>query len=409
MRVLFVTGEFPPMQGGVGDCTKEIALALAADGVEVSVVTSTKAAGQAWDAQAPLHPLAFTFQPTVKSWDWSALPLIAKCMRECQADVVHLQFQTGAFSMHPSIYFLPYFLSHGVRGLGVRHGPPRRRARAKVCVTFHDLRVPYLFPKAGSLRDRITHYLARSCDGVIATNDEDYSQLSALRLKVLRLIPIGSNISTVPPVGFSRGAWRAKLGVGDNETLLCYFGFLNRSKGGETLIRALALVPNVKLLMIGGQVGASDPTNAVYLMRVKSLIAELGLAERVLWTDHIPQEVVTANLLASDICVMPYSDGASFRRGTLMAALAHGCAIITTTPAYQSPDASRALPQLNDGENCLLVAPSDPPALAAAIQRAMISPQLCAQIGEGARELARLFTWDTIAQQYSSLYRQILA
>jgi len=28
LRVLFVTGEFPPMQGGVGDYTKEISLAL---------------------------------------------------------------------------------------------------------------------------------------------------------------------------------------------------------------------------------------------------------------------------------------------------------------------------------------------------------------------------------------------
>ena len=28
MRVLYLTGEFPPLQGGVGDCTNEIAKAL---------------------------------------------------------------------------------------------------------------------------------------------------------------------------------------------------------------------------------------------------------------------------------------------------------------------------------------------------------------------------------------------
>jgi len=35
MRVLFLTGEFPPMQGGVGDCTNEIARGLAALGADV--------------------------------------------------------------------------------------------------------------------------------------------------------------------------------------------------------------------------------------------------------------------------------------------------------------------------------------------------------------------------------------
>lgn len=282
-------------------------------------------------------------------------------------------------------------------------------------VTFHDLRVPYLFPKAGRLRDWITRYLARSCDAVIATNDKDHSQLLAWRLKLLTLIPIGSNISTTPPPNYQRSAWRAQLGVGDNETLLCYFGFLNEAKGGETLIRALALAPNAKLLMIGGQVGASDPTNAAYLAKVKALIAELGLSQRVLWTDYTPQETVTANFLASDICVLPYREGASFRHGTLMAALAHGMPIVTTVASrqlpitnYQSPSSSAKLPKLVDGQNCLLVPPADPPALADAIHRAAASPDLRARIGAGARELAQHFTWDKIAQQHLELYQQIL-
>jgi len=40
MRVLFVTGEFPPLQGGVGDCTNEIAKRLHRMGVEVAVLTA---------------------------------------------------------------------------------------------------------------------------------------------------------------------------------------------------------------------------------------------------------------------------------------------------------------------------------------------------------------------------------
>ncbi|MCI0477233.1 MAG: glycosyltransferase family 4 protein, partial [Anaerolineales bacterium] len=307
MRVLFLTGEFPPMQGGVGDCTNEIARALVALGAEVQVLTSLTASN--------LRPSSFVVRPIVKTWNWANLRVIARVIREFAPDIVHIQYQTGAFAMHPAIDFAPRFL---------------KSSRTKFVVTFHDLRVPYLFPKAGRVRDWVTRELARSSDAVIATNDDDYTQLLTLNLKLLTLIPIGSNILITTSPDFQRDAWRAQLGVRDDETLLCYFGFLNESKGGETLIRALALVPHAKLLMIGGQVGASDPTNAAYLAKVKSEIGDLGLGNRVLWTDYTPPEIVTANFRAADLCVLPYRDGASYRRGTLMAALAHGCAIITT-------------------------------------------------------------------------------
>jgi glycosyltransferase involved in cell wall biosynthesis len=54
-----------------------------------------------------------------------------------------------------------------------------------------------------------------------------------------------------------------------------------------------------------------------------------------------------------------------------------------------------------------LVPPDDPRALADAIQRAMASPELRAQIGAGARQLAQHFTWDKIARQHLELYRRI--
>ncbi|HEX7594448.1 MAG TPA: glycosyltransferase family 4 protein [Anaerolineae bacterium] len=395
MRILFLTGEFPPMKGGVGDCTNEIAKGLAALGADVQVITSTSA--------RDVHPAkrSFVVRPVIAEWNWSSLGVITRAAREFAPDIVHIQYQTGAFGMHPAIDLLPRYLRR------------QKALRARVVTTFHDLRVPYLFPKAARVREWVTRELARSSDAAIATNNEDYLKLEAWNLKRLSLIPIGSNISSTPPPDFDRAAWRVKRGVAENETLLCYFGFLNESKGGETLVRALAQTPNAKLLMIGGQVGASDPTNAAYLAKVKALIADLGLTDRVLWTDYTPPETVTANFLASDICVLPYRDGASYRRGTLMAALAHGMAIVTTTPRVVGAKHSLwfanalPLPALRNGENCLLIPPDDPTALAAAIQRAAASPELRAKIGAGARELAQHFTWDKIAQQHLKLYERI--
>jgi glycosyltransferase involved in cell wall biosynthesis len=384
MRVLFLTGEFPPMQGGVGDCTHEIARGLVALGAQVQVLTSTQAVSGQRSAVSVL--------PIVKTWDWTNLRVIARVLRDFAPDIAHIQYQTGAFGMHPAIDFAPRFL---------------KSPRTEFVTTFHDLRVPYLFPKAGRVREWVTRQLARSSDAVIATNDEDFLELETLNLKLVTLIPIGSNITTTPPADYDRAAWRARLGIRADETLLCYFGFLNERKGGETLIRALARVPNAKLVMIGGQVGASDPTNATYLAQVKSLISNLQLSPRVLWTDFAPPEIVTAHFRASDLCVMPYREGASYRHGTLLAALAHGGAIVTTQVKGEKPKGKSILPGLCDTENCLLVPPDDPRALADAIQRAMASPELRAQIGAGARQLAQHFTWDKIARQHLELYRRI--
>jgi glycosyltransferase involved in cell wall biosynthesis len=330
--------------------------------------------------------------PIIERWNWSSHRVIARVIRDFAPDIAHIEYQTGAFGMHSAIDFAPRFL---------------KSPQTKFVTTFHDLRVPYLFPKAGPVREWVTRELARSSNAVIATNDEDYQTLWTFNLKLLTLIPIGSNITTTLPANYDCAAWRAKLNVRDNETLLCYFGFLNERKGGETLIRALARVPNAKLVMIGGQIGASDPTNAAYFAKVKSLISDLELTDRVVWTDYTPPEVVTANFRASDLCVMPYREGASYRHGTLMAALAHGVAIVTTEVKSQKSKVKSLLPTLRDAENCLLVTPDDPRALADAIQRALASPELCAKIGAGARELAQHFTWDKIAQQHLELYQRI--
>jgi len=245
---------------------------------------------------------------------------------------------------------------------------------------------------------------------VVTTNEADYLTLDTWHLQLLTLIPIGSNIAATPPPDYDRAAWRAKLGIAPDEILLSYFGFLNKSKGGIDLLRALAQVPNTKLIMVGGQIGASDPTNTSYLPQVKKLVQELGLGSRVIWTDYSDAPIVSANLLASDICVLPYRDGVSFRRGSFMAALAHGLPIVTTSPSTllgSAQDAIR-LPELRDGEHVLLVPPENPTVLAETITRLAASSELRAHLSQGARTLAQNFTWDKIAAQHLELYNRLL-
>lgn len=387
MRVLFVTGEYPPMQGGVGDYTWSLGTALARQNVDVHVLTGQEAGPSHLAPQGVAN-----VYPEVSRWNWRMIRQVRASADEVKPDVLHIQYQSAAFRLHPAINLLPRSMRH-------------RRWPLRVAVTFHDLRVPYLFPKAGPLRWQINLEPARCSDIVIVTNAEDKARLldyPELADKLFE-IPIGANILSEPPADFDREQQRARWGVRRDDFLLCYFGFLNASKGGEELIAGLALAVNqgmpAKLLMIGGQVGASDPTNAAYLQRVKTLIAELGLEGRVHWTGFLPASQVSASFLAADVAVLPYRDGVSFRRGSLMAALEHSLPIISTEPATP-------IPELRHGQNIWLVPPSSAADLAAAIQTLWLDGDSCQQLREGAKQLATAFTWEAIAQRHLEVYRE---
>ena len=245
--------------------------------------------------------------------------------------------------------------------------------------------------------------LARRSSGVIVTNREDQLELEAHKeISRLSLIPIGSNISPTPPPDYDRDRWRSKWGVKSNETLLAYFGFLNESKGGKDLIRTCELLKDapVKLMMIGGRTGSSDPTNDAYAKEIDNLILASDLKERIFWTGYCPTAEVSANLMAADICLFPYRDGVSFRRGSLMAALAHGCSIISTEPRVK-------LEALRHGENIYLVAPAAPKAMAKAIRTLQGDDALRHKLAAGALSLARSFTWNAIAQQSLKLFESL--
>jgi glycosyltransferase involved in cell wall biosynthesis len=385
LRILLVTGEFPPMQGGVGDYTREIGLALRDLDCEVHVLSSTRA-GAVPDLM--VHPV-------VERWGWGCWGTLLELVRRHQPDVIHIQYQAAAYAMHPAINFWPRRL----RWLGIN--------RPRSVVTFHDLKVPYLFPKAGRLRRWVVNELARSSDATVTTNREDYESLRQEMTSPPALIPIGSNITPRLPKGYNRDAWRARWGVGPDNLLLCFFGFINARKGVDTLLDALHLLiseaegpAKPQLLFIGGQTGASDPTNVAYLARIEALIAELGLEDRVHWTGYVPAEEVSASFLAADLCVLPYRDGVSFLHGTFHAALAHGVPIVTTHPRVH-------LPELVDRENICLVPPEDPQALTNAIHRLAGAQDLRQKLGAGAGLLSEQFRWDKIAAETLDLYRAI--
>jgi glycosyltransferase involved in cell wall biosynthesis len=215
-----------------------------------------------------------------------------------------------------------------------------------------------------------------------------------------------ADISAAPPAGYDRAAWRTSLGIAPGDLVLCYFGFLSPSKGGETLVRALGQLQqggraSCRLLMVGGAVGDSDPTSQAYLGQVWTLIRQLGLEDRVNWTGFAAPDQVSAHLLASDMAVLPYREGANLRHGSLHAALAHGLPVVTTL----RPDGGSALV---DDRDAVLVPPGDPSALAEAVTALAADPERRARLSAGAADLARQYAWGSIAARHLEVYSGLI-
>lgn len=395
LRIGLVTGEYPPMEGGVGAFTQEIARALALQDHDVHILAGRDAkppldSGVVRVAGEPI-PLGFAkLSPIIGRWRWPSLAVAASWVERYDLDVVNVQYQPAAFNMKSGMAnMLPW----------------RLRGLAPTAVTFHDLRTPYLFPKAGPLRQTAVRQMAKMAAGVIATNAADYQTLQQWGLPPEQLvqIPIGSNIAVHDVGAADMAAVRRELGVAPDVLLLGYFGFLNESKGADVLLAALAGLPEtVHLVFIGGRTGSSDEANnAAFFQKLDAQIAALNLQQRVHWTGFVPEHHVSAYLMSMTLMVMPYRDGVSLRRGTLMAALVHERPLITTHPTIPTPE-------LVHGQNVWLVPPDDVVALQTAVQHLLAEPELRQRLGAGAGQIASLFSWDKIAAQTADFLQTLI-
>ena len=375
MRIGIVTGEYPPMQGGVGAYTKILAHELARQGQHVALFCSQN---------TNQDDLPMT--KTVRHWNMHSLRKIGQWAKHERLDVLNLQFQTAAFQMSPWIHFLP----NTVRDI-------------PIVTTFHDLRFPYLFPKAGKLRNWIVMHLARASSGIIVTNHEDAASIQ--HLPNTALIPIGSNIPLAAASDFDAQVWRTRAGAAPNDFLVAFFGFINRSKGLDILLNSLSALRReevpMRLLLIGDATGSSDPTNHAYAAEIEQRMDRLALKAYIHRTGFVDEPSVSAYLRASDVVALPFLDGASYRRGTLMAAIQHGSPIVTTTPKVE-------ISNFVNGENMLLVPPNDEVALAYAIRRLHNNAQLRQRIQAGACELAARFDWSQIASDTLTFFERVM-
>ncbi|MDE2841539.1 MAG: glycosyltransferase family 4 protein [Chloroflexota bacterium] len=389
MRVLFITGEYPPLQGGIADYTALLRSELRALDVTSEVLTDA--------ACASTEP---TVHPVVGTWGFPFWGVARQIISERRIDVVHIQYQTAAYDLKPAINLLPWYLQ-------------RRSPRPAIVTTFHDLSEPYVFPKAGPVRRWATHMLGRHSDALIFTTQEDREQWdtavkatgTSKQGNPTHHIGLGSAVPVIPISAEERGALRSECGVAPDAFLIGFFGFVNATKGLDTLFAAVRLLRDqdmlVQVLIVGGSVGDSDPSNAVYKERLERLIRRLDLdmGDILLSTGYVEAAEASRALATCDVVALPFTDGASLRRTSLLTALDHGLPVVTTVP-------KQPIPELQESGALLLVPPDDPQALSDALRRLNEDRTLCETLSTAARQFTRRFSWSRIAEHTLAVYNE---
>jgi glycosyltransferase involved in cell wall biosynthesis len=169
-----------------------------------------------------------------------------------------------------------------------------------------------------------------------------------------------------------------------------YAGQLYRWKGVDTLLAAMARVPEARLIVLGGRGGADDPD----LDALRELARDLSIADRVEFRGFVLHAQVRASIAGAGVAVLPLPENLMARYFTsplkLFDYMAAGVPIVASDlPAVREV--------LVDGDNALLVPPEDPAAMAAAIRRLLVNPGLADRLRRAAFDQVQAYTWDARA------------
>ena len=201
----------------------------------------------------------------------------------------------------------------------------------------------------------------------------------------LAVVPDGTRIGSV-----------AHHAVAGNTVTVGYAGHLYPWKGVDVLVEALARVPDVRGLIIGGHEKEPD------LERVRALAARLGVSDRIEFTGQIAPAAVAARLQEADILTLPNPASAISSHATsplkLFEYMAAGRAIV----ASNLPSIGEVLV---DGVNAVLVTPGDAGALAAGISRLAADPAERQRLASAARDGVAEYSWDRRAERLEALFK----
>ena len=324
----FVTGEYPPTPGGIGDYCRLLAKALTAQGAEVHVWTGSALASSSTE---PASTGEGGIKVHCEAGSWSNHDL----------DTLNSRLDLQPAPRKLLVHYTPN--AFGRKGTNLAFCDwliERRRRGDDVRIVFHEVR--YLERPRESIRRRMLAWIQRemvrrllkSASIVYVTVpywDRLLSPFAPRHLRPLRTnwLPVPSNVPVVDdPIGSAE--YRRRIAP-SGEFVVGSFGTFHDVIGemvASVFPRLLQERPDRVGLLIGRGGEALAET-----LRSR----HPDLSTRLVATGALSGEGISRSLGACDLMVQPYPDGVCGKRATAMAALAQGIPLASTDGKITEP------------------------------------------------------------------------
>ena len=208
----------------------------------------------------------------------------------------------------------------------------------------------------------------------------------------IELIRNGANPESIKPT-FSQSEveeLKTKLGKKSGDIYLVNTARLVSQKGFDTTIRALLLLPpHIKLLIVGG--GPDEE-------KLRALVNELELKDRVIFTGQIERSEVTQYRMASDIFVGPSrSEGLG---NAFLSAMACRLPVVATQVGGIADFLFDAKRNPEKGTTGWAVDVDSPEQIVDAVKNILAHPEVVKEVTERARNMVEEeYDWDLVAKK----------
>jgi len=351
VRVLIVSGIWPPDLGGPASHAPELAAFLLARGHEVRVVTT---------AGAPPEQEAYPVRWVSRARPVGVrhLEVVAAVAREArQADVVYATSMTRRAALGSLVARRPLVLK-----LTADEAYERERRSGRFAGDLDDFQRHRGGVRVAFLR-RTRNAAVRRARHVFTPSEYLRRIVAGWGIPAAR-VTVSPNPAPAAPELPPRETLRAEIGI--TGPTLAFAGRLMAAKALDVAFEALAQVPEASLLVVG------DGPDRAALERRRD---ELGLDGRARFLGGLSRDEVLRVFRAAD-AVLLSSRWENFPH-VVVEALAVGTPVVATSVG--------GVPEVvRDGENGLLVPPDDPAALAGAIRRMLGDRDLRARLAAAA-------------------------
>jgi glycosyltransferase involved in cell wall biosynthesis len=333
-RVALIVGDERVRYCGVRDYALTLAAALSRLGVQADVVAPS-------------------------SWSLPEFLRFRRHLRKSHYDIVHVQYPAIGFrtSLVPQL-------------LGFLRTAP------KCLVTLHD------YSSLPPHQRFSTHLFRGSASAILFSGEYERQRYERLfgRIGAKRLIvPIGSNVPSAPPSP-------------QRQREVVYFGQLRPGKGVEDFLELATSGIQSGRSFVFHVIGSAPRAHRAWAEALRE-----SSDASIRWSFDLDAQAVAERLQASFAAYLPFPDGASERRGSILAAVTNGLPLLSRKGEATPPALFEVFRNVGGAAEALK-----------ALDELDADPALWQRMRQAALKYALRHSWDQIAKEHAKIYGEVL-